>query len=239
VIALLTAVLLSAAPAPEARFEAANGAYLAGDLEAAARGYQALLGEGWESPALHLNLGNARLRMGQRGAAVASYARALRLDPGDEDARANLEAARKDLDPAAAIEARPVLLRLADRVPDPLVLALFALGWVGLWAGLAARRLAPGTARGAVAAATLAAGLAAAVGGGLLAGKVAVRAAPLAVVVVPSAPVREGAESALQPTLELHEGTAVRVLERRGAAVRVRLGTGLEGWLAASDLEAV
>ena len=46
-------------------------------------------------------------------------------------------------------------------------------------------------------------------------------------------------ETALQPSFELHEGTEVRVLEVRGGAVRVRLGNGLEGWIAATDLEVV
>jgi hypothetical protein len=76
-------------------------------------------------------------------------------------------------------------------------------------------------------------------GGALLAGKAAARAAPVAVVVVPSTPVREGAEAALQPTFELHEGTEVRVLELRGDAAHVRLGNGLEGWVAVVDLEGV
>jgi tetratricopeptide (TPR) repeat protein len=248
----LALLLLAAAPAapaspaapagaaPAARFEAANRAYLDRDFAAAARGYQELIAEGWESPALHVNLGNARLRLGRRGAAIASYSRALRLDPGDGDARANLELARASIVDELEREASPLVLRATERVPDRLALAAFGLGWVALWAGLAARRLAlRSRAAGVLGAATLAAALAAAAGGALLAGKAAARSAPVAVVVVEAAQVREGPEPALRPSFDLHEGTEVRVLEVRGGAVRVRLGSGAEGWVAAADLEGI
>lgn len=242
--ALAIALVLSAPDAavpPAARFEAANAAYLARDFDAAARGYEALLADGWESPALHVNLGNARLRLGRRGAAVASYTRALRLDPGDADARANLELARAGIVDVLEREARPMLLRAMDRAPGALALGLFALGWLGLWTGLAVRRLAAPRSRafavaGAVA---FAAALLAAGGGALLAGKAAARSTAIAVVIAQAAPVREGPEPALRPSFDLHEGTEVRILEVRGDAVRVRLGSGAEGWVAARDLEGV
>lgn len=244
-LALLAAAPLAPAapmpPPPAARFEAANRAYLDRDFEAAARGYQALLAEGWESPALHVNLGNARLRLGRRGAAIASYTRALRLDPGDADARANLELARAGIVDVLEREARPLLLRAVDRAPDALALGLFGLGWLALWTGLALRRFTSARSRasGGAGAAAFAAAILAACGGALLAGKAAGRSTPMAIVVVQAAPVREGPEPALQPGFDLHEGTEVRILEVRGAAVRVRLGTGAEGWVAANDLEGV
>lgn len=240
--ALLAMAWLAAAPAasPGARFEAANRAYLDRDFEAAARGYQDLLGEGWESPALHLNLGNARYRLGKRGAAAASYARALRLDPGDDDARANLEWVRaRNVDDVAQAEARPLVLRAADRVPDGAAVAAFGLAWLVLWSALAGRRLGRAQHRGRLGLAAGAAALLAVAGGAVLAGKEASRRTPVAVIVAPATPVRDGPEPALQPAFELHEGAEVRVLEVRGDAVRVRLGSGLEGWIAAADLERV
>lgn len=240
--ALLALSLAAADPAssPAARFEAAGRAYLAGDFEAAARGYQELLAEGWESPALHLDLGNARYRLGKRGAAVAAYTRALRLDPGDADARANLELLRaENVDQVMGAEARPLALRAAARVPDGVALAVFALAWLGLWSALAARRFAASARRGLLGLAAGAAALVSVGGGAVLAGKAAARSTPLAVVTAATAPVREGPEAALRSSFELHEGTEVRVLEVRGDAVRVRLGNGLEGWVAASDLEVV
>ena len=221
------------------RFETANRAYLAGNMTEAARGYQELFADGWESAALHVNLGNARYRMGQRGLAVASYRRALRLDPGDSDAKANLELARKEnVDQVLGAEARPLALRAVDRVPDAVALGLFVLAWVALWGGLALRRFALGALQGGLGALAFASAVLVVLSGGLLAGK-----APL------TSPDgrgdRQGERGAgrpgatLSPTFELHEGTEVRVLEVRGGAVRVRLGNGLEGWILAADIEPI
>lgn len=244
IAALLTLALAlapqPAEPPPPARFEAANRAYLAGELQEAARGYQELLVDGWESPALHVNLGNARYRLGQRGLAVASYARALRLDPGDGDARANLDLARREnVDQVLGAEARPLLLRAVDRVPDGWALGLFGLAWVALWGGLAGRRIARGGWQRGLGALAFGAALLTVASGGLLAGKAASRGVPTAVVIAPVAQVREGPERALAAAFELHEGTEVRVLEVREGAVRVRLGNGLEGWIGAAEIEPI
>jgi hypothetical protein len=241
---MLALVLLAAspqpAPTPAARFEAANQAYLSGDFLAAAQGYQELLADGWESPSLHVNLGNARFRMGKRGLAAASYSRALRLDPGDADARTNLDLVRSlNVDQVVGAEARPLVVRALERVPDGLAIGAFALAWLALWGGLAGRRFAPAGLRHGVAAVAFAAALGAAATGAVLAGKAAARGTPTAVIVASTAPVREGAEAALRPAFELHEGTEVRVLEVRAGFVRVRLGNGLEGWVSAGDLEPV
>jgi tetratricopeptide (TPR) repeat protein len=243
IAATLLALSLAAtdpSASPAERFEAAGRSYLAGDFEAAARAYQELLAEGWESPALHLDLGNARYRLGRRGAAIAAYLRALRLDPGDADARANLELLRaENVDQVMGAAARPLALRAAERVPDGGALVVFGLAWLGLWGALAARRFAASARRGLLGLAAGTAALVSVLGGAVLAGKAAARSTTLAVVVAAAAPVREGPEAALRSSFELHEGTEVRVLEIRGDAVRVRLGNGLEGWVAATDLEQV
>ena len=58
---------------PGERFEQANARYRAGDYAGAADAYEALIAERFTAPALHHNLGNARLRLGQRGAAIAAW----------------------------------------------------------------------------------------------------------------------------------------------------------------------
>jgi tetratricopeptide (TPR) repeat protein len=240
IAALLALTLAVAEPSPTERFETANRAYLAGNLTEAVRDYQELFADGWESAALHVNLGNARYRMGQRGLAVASYRRALRLDPGDSDAKANLELARKEnVDQVLGAEARPLALRAVDRVPDSVALGLFVLSWVALWGGLALRRFAQGAKQRGLGALAFASAVLVVLSGGLLAGKAASHGVPTAVVIAKVSAVREGQEPALSPTFELHEGTEVRVMEVRGGAVRVRLGNGLEGWVSAADIEPI
>ncbi len=223
-----------------ARQEAASALYLAGDFDGAARGYRTLLEEGWEGPALHLNLGNALARAGARGQAMASWHRALRLDPSDADARANLElAAAQNVDRLVGDAAPPLLERLVARAGDGLAVGLFGAAWVALWALLWLRGRAARRTRQALGAAASLAALLAALAGGLVAAKAADRRTPAAVVVAPVAPVREGPDKALKAAFELHEGTSVRVLEARGPLARVRLDNGLTGWVASADLEVI
>jgi tetratricopeptide (TPR) repeat protein len=249
VIATLLALALLAADGPgpraagdgpESRLEAANTAYLAGDFAAAAEAYGALVAEGFESATLHLNRGNALLRFGRRGPAIASYERALRLAPGDPDARANLALARAtNVDRVLGAEERSFTARVVARVSDGGATTLFLAAWLALWTALALRLRAAHHARAPLAAAAIAAAVLAVGAGALLAGRAAERRAASAIVVTPVAPVREGPAPTLRAAFELHEGTRVRVLEASGESARVRLENGLEGWIAAGALEVI
>jgi tetratricopeptide (TPR) repeat protein len=227
-------------PSPTARLEAANALYLAGDFDHATRAYRALLDEGWQGSALHLNLGNALARAGARGQAMASWQRALRLDPADADARANLELARaQNVDRLVGATDQPLGARLVERTGDLTAVVLFGAAWILLWGLLFLRGRAVRRARRPLGLAALLAALLSLASGALLAAKATDRRTPAAVVVAPVAPVREGPERTLRSTFELHEGTSVRVLEARGDLARVRLDNGLEGWVAAADLEVI
>jgi len=220
------------------RFARANALLEAGDAGGAARAYEALLAEGLESASLHVNLGAARLRAGRRGAAIASFERALRLDPRDPDARAYLALARsRNADRLGAGADASLLARIAERTPDRWAAAALAAPWAALWLALALRRRRVGRARSLAGLAAAAAALATAAGGALLAARAAGRHARTAVVIAAEAPVRDGPEEALRPTFVLHEGASLRVVEARGGALRVRLANGLEGWIAARDVE--
>jgi tetratricopeptide (TPR) repeat protein len=250
-VTALLALLLAAAPpapapaaeppvAPELRLEQANAQYLGGDFDGAARTWRALVDEGWESPGLHLDLGNALLRLGFRGRAIASYQRGLQLDPGDADLRANLELARAgNLDRLPGEGDRPLHQRLLARTPDWLALLLFGAGWTSLWLLLWLRGRSAPSARRMLSLGTASAALLAVTGGALLAGREVERRTPTAVVISPVAPVREGPSRTLKSSFELHEGTTVRVLEARGDLARVQLENGLTGWVASADLEVI
>lgn len=85
-LALLSGLCVRAA-APldtEKIWNDANTAYVNADYPAATEGYERLLGEGYESAQLYLNLGNAYFKRGMNGRAILNYRKALRLAPGDE-----------------------------------------------------------------------------------------------------------------------------------------------------------
>jgi hypothetical protein len=76
-------------------FVTANTAYEGGDYARAVELYESLLAHGFENGHLHFNLGNAYLRNGDLGRAIAAYRRAQVFLPRDQDVRANLDFARK------------------------------------------------------------------------------------------------------------------------------------------------
>ena len=77
-------------------FEVANQAYGNADFKAARDGYQALVKSGQRSANLFYNLGNADYRLGEKGAAILNYERALALDPSHPEAKANLQLVREE-----------------------------------------------------------------------------------------------------------------------------------------------
>ena len=95
-------------------FLRANQAYEEGDYRRAIDLYRQLLERGHDGGHLHYNLGNALLREGELGPAVAAYRRSLRRLPRDQDVRANLEFARQTTKDA-----------LAPPAPSPWVSTLF------------------------------------------------------------------------------------------------------------------
>lgn len=95
-------------------FLRANQAYEEGDYRRAIALYRELLDRGHDDGHLHYNLGNALLRDGELGPAIAAYHRSLRRLPRDQDVKANLEFARRTTKDA-----------LAPPAPSPWVSTLF------------------------------------------------------------------------------------------------------------------
>lgn len=94
-------------------FVAANTAYEQGDFAAAVRDYQELIDREVTQGRVYFNLGNAYLRNGELGHAVAGFRRARNLRPRDEDILANLTFARESTrDAIAPPEPSPVLSTL-------------------------------------------------------------------------------------------------------------------------------
>jgi len=74
----------------EAKWKAANDAYINSEYEKAAELYESILAEGLYSIKLYYNLANARFRTGEIGKAILYYNRALVIAPNNDDVRHNL-----------------------------------------------------------------------------------------------------------------------------------------------------
>lgn len=76
---------------PEALWEQAAAAYNNANYDQTIEAYMAILSQGLHSAKLYYNLANAHFKKNELGKAILYYNRALRLKPGDEDIRHNLE----------------------------------------------------------------------------------------------------------------------------------------------------
>ena len=74
-----------------------NQHYTTGKYAAAVKTYEAIAGKGFESFELYYNLGNALYKSNNITFAILNYERALKLNPTNEDARFNLEMAKKQV----------------------------------------------------------------------------------------------------------------------------------------------
>lgn len=79
---------------PKEVLQQARAAYDRGDFATAVTQYQSLIAQGLDSAEIFYNLGNAEFKVGHLGLAIASYRRALKRAPQDEDVRYNLNYAR-------------------------------------------------------------------------------------------------------------------------------------------------
>ena len=90
---------LNAPERPEIFYNVGNAHYRLGDYEAALENYRQA--QESEDPGLRqkalFNGGNASFRLNRLQEAIAAYRKALEIDPGDRDARMNLEFARRRL----------------------------------------------------------------------------------------------------------------------------------------------
>jgi hypothetical protein len=255
-VLVVLVVLLAASPARADRvddaWKQANDAYLRGDYPAAIAAYENLERLPVVSAELAFNLGNAYFRANRLGPAIWAWERVLTLEPDHEDARYNLDQARRLVaervhDKLEGADREPGWIRLVNQLSPATETWMFVVLYLAFFASLAlflrARRTATTAEGGAdpadahaspgptwavitalLAAATLCAGM-------LLAGRFLLDRTPFAIVLPDGAPVKEGADTNYRTTFDVHAGLRVRVLEQDHDWVRVRLANGLEGWL--------
>lgn len=229
----------------EVAFRAANELYRGVKYAEAARAYEQIVANGYESAALYYNLGNAWYKAGNVPAAILNFERAKRLAPGDEDVLHNLALAN---------------LRIVDRIEpmprlffvewwDALIGSASASGWgtaaiASLWAAvllIAAYRLLRGRLAQRL---TLVPGillvlfaLFAFTAGGIQGGRE--RSESEAILFAPTAPVKSAPDAQSTDLFVLHEGVRVDLLDEVGGWRKVRLADGKVGWLPSVDLRII
>jgi tetratricopeptide (TPR) repeat protein len=222
-------------------FVNANAAYEARDHTQAIELYETLLRHDYENGHLYYNLGNAYLRAGQLGRAIASYRRSQIFLPRDEDLRANLDFARKSAKDA-----------LAPPTPGPVLATLFFWHYslsraelgavlvilnVFLWSVLILRIFRQGSEILHWTFIVLLL-LVLAVGGSLAVHHM--KPEETAVIVPQEIDVRSGTSLQDIVLFKLHAGTEVRVVDYREGSVRIALpDEGQGGWIEAQHAELV
>ncbi len=93
ILLLILSVTLSYASQVDELMTEANNAYLKKNYTAAIADYEKIINNGYISPELYYNLGNAYFRVGKLGYAILYYEKALKLAPDDEDIIYNLKIA--------------------------------------------------------------------------------------------------------------------------------------------------
>jgi tetratricopeptide (TPR) repeat protein len=239
---LLSAVSLDAAkmaPAgePPEMWVAANQAAQAGDLGAAIKGYEGLVEAGHGTGYVWYNLGNAYLRIGRLGPAIAAYLRAERQLPRDPDVAANLTFARQSTKDAIAQDPGAAVWRtlffwhftLASRELWAVALVANGLLWLLLAVGIRRRDLDLLRPLALAALVVFVTTFASAAWHTL---------APRRVAVVDKAEVsvHAGTDRSSVVQFALHAGTETELIEERGDWLRIQLPDEKQGWVHRDDV---
>jgi len=227
-------------------FETGNRLYRENDLDAALAAYRGLLEAGYESPDLQYNLGNTYFKMGDLGRSILSWERALRLDPGNADTRANLELARSltadEIDPLPRFWLLSALSWWVNLLPRGGLTLLLSLGYLLVAGGLCLIILSRGRERARLGAWLSLVGLAGALlfGVTLLARTGVLGGSDWGIVLEEAVPVQSAPSAEADLTLFLiHEGTKVRIDQTSQTWLEVVLEDGKVGWVPADALEII
>lgn len=213
----------------ETDFDAANRLYEEGKYADAAAAYGKLCQGHPGSAALWFNLGNANLKSGRVGRAIAAYREAQAIDPRDPDIRANLQFARNQVHgPTLSVGRWDQWLGRMTLNEWTLLTAVVLWLWILLLALLQWRPQLRPTLRWYVA------GLAAGVvvcGVCLGAALHDNRAVRVAIVITPESEARQGPFDESRSAFTVQDGAELRVLDRKEKWLQVSNGQRRVGWL--------
>ena len=219
-------------------------------FRSSAEGWRRLIAAGGNDSAAWFNLGNAELRSGELGEAIAAYRRAERLDPIDDDIAANLAEARRRV--ARPIEADATDLTFANlnrwwnAISEPTRLRTATIAWTAFWLLLLWRRRRPIEGRESereattviwrsilfvsIATATLS-------GGTIVVDRLLPDGGTAGVLTSADVELRTGNGLSFETAIDepLAEGVEFGILERRPGWWRIRLPDGTSGWIESTN----
>ena len=214
------------------------------EFQQAALLLESILGDGYENGAAYYNLGNARMRAGQVGLAIAAYRRAKRLLPREPSVEANLRTALDAAPDALRLETAPWWQRVLfwhGRLAQDERLQASAGAWILAFLLGLARLFAPERARirkllGWCAVSALAAGLLFSMSA-VLGHQEEVKTSH-GVVVAAESQARKGNGVRYDPAFDrpLKEGAEFVALETRSGWIHALFAGAGEGWLPEKDV---
>jgi tetratricopeptide (TPR) repeat protein len=219
---------------PASAFDDAAKLYERGQYAEATEAYNRLLTNGVQTAAVWFNRGNAYLKQGKTGYAIASYLAARQASPRDEDLIANLRFARSKVRGGLVRIEPPWSRALSWFNPNEWAALALALFW--LTGGLLAVRVAFPKIRNSTQALVRWAVVVAVLSVLPLGLITARQGAAIAVVIKEDAVARFGPLEDAQSAFTLPDGAEVVVTDRKGGWVEVRDLAGRRGWVALGDL---
>jgi tetratricopeptide (TPR) repeat protein len=228
-------------------FEEANELFKSNEFSTAIEKYESIEMQGFRSPELYYNLGNAYYKINKPGKAILNYERALLISTAESrsDIKYNLELARKSLTDEIEILPQFFLKRWKNNLrqlasSDAWSILALLLFWIGV-GGFVVWLKATSRQQKKI---------------GFVAG-VAIfilstipfylakdssrmeRSSSLAVIMATEVNLRSAPDEVSNSVFLLHEGTSVELLDQIGEWYKVKLLNGEQGWLPMETLEKV
>jgi tetratricopeptide (TPR) repeat protein len=235
-LCILCGLILGVPPSfGDAQWDTANKAYRDGKYEEAKVDYLRSVRAGQYSANLFYNLGNAWFKLGDHGRAILNYERALLLDPGLDEAKANLRSVLK----LVGTDIQPTFRELVSDYADYFTRIASIAFWVFAFALIVAFRRYTRLARLAIVICVIAAFVFIGSASTLLWIGLGPKDPNLAVVVAPSAELKYGPAVSGRSVETLQVGDRVEVISERGDWTFCRASSGSLGWILTEKAERI
>lgn len=239
---LAAATVMAQSDMPQTWFEEGNAAYNEGNYDLALEKYGHIVDFGVESAPLYYNMGNTYYKQRNYPLSILYYEKALKLDPGNEDIRTNLEIANLAVSDKIEKLPEPFYTRWWNSLKSLLSadgwawvsIVAFALTLLCLYLFLMARRAGlrkAGFFAGLLMVLALAFSITLAIEN-----KTGLSRQDQAIITQPTVTVKSSPSISGVDLFVLHEGSKVKILDRSMEWNKIRIADGSEGWLQADDM---